>query len=72
MGFIFLKMVSLMIEAVAWCSMLVMLGLETKVYIYESRWSVRCGVIYALVGDAVMLNLALTVKDFYDWLALSI
>ncbi|XP_073129277.1 ABC transporter C family member 2-like isoform X2 [Henckelia pumila] len=61
------EMVSLMIEAVVWCSMLVMLGLETKVYIRESRWSVRCGVIYALVGDAVMLNLALSVKDFYDW-----
>ncbi|XP_073027940.1 ABC transporter C family member 2-like [Primulina eburnea] len=61
------EMVSLTIEAVAWCSMLVMLGLETKVYIRESRWSVRCGVIYALVGHVVMLNLALTVKDFYDW-----
>ncbi|KAL0363618.1 UNVERIFIED_CONTAM: ABC transporter C family member 2 [Sesamum calycinum] len=61
------EMVSLIIEAVTWCSMLVMILLETKVYIRESRWSVRFGVVYALVGDAVMLNLALSVKDFYDW-----
>ncbi|KAL0305440.1 UNVERIFIED_CONTAM: ABC transporter C family member 2 [Sesamum radiatum] len=61
------EMVSLIIEAVTWCSMLMMIVLETKVYIRESRWSVRFGVVYALVGDAVMLNLALSVKDFYDW-----
>ncbi|XP_011096661.1 ABC transporter C family member 2 [Sesamum indicum] len=61
------EMVSLIIEAVTWCSMLVMIILETKVYIRESRWSVRFAVVYALVGDAVMLNLALSVKDFYDW-----
>lgn len=61
------EMVSLIIEAVTWCSMLVMIGLETKVYIRESRWAVRFGVIYALVGDAVTLNLALSVKDYYEW-----
>ncbi|KAG8365653.1 hypothetical protein BUALT_Bualt18G0128400 [Buddleja alternifolia] len=61
------EMISLIIEAVAWCSMLVIIGLETKVYIRESRWSVRFGVIYALVGDAVMMNLVLSVKDYYDW-----
>nr|QWN59130.1 ATP-binding cassette C transporter [Rehmannia glutinosa] len=60
------EMVSLIVEAVTWCSMLVLIGLETKVYIRESRWSVRFGVIYALVGDAVMMNLALSVRDYYD------
>ncbi|KAH7836909.1 hypothetical protein Vadar_007286 [Vaccinium darrowii] len=60
------EMVSLNIEALAWCSMLVMLGVETKVYIREFRWYVRFGVIYALVGDMVMLNLILSVKEFYN------
>ena len=59
-------MISLTVEALAWCSMLVMIGLETKVYIREVRWFVRFGVIYALVGDAVMLNLVLTLRDFYS------
>lgn len=65
-------MVSVIIEAGTWCSMLVMIGLETKVYIRESRWAVRFGVVYVLVGDAVMLNLALSVKDYYDWLVYSL
>lgn len=46
--------------------MLVMIGIETKVYIREVRWFIRFGVIYALVGDAVMLNLILSVKDLYN------
>lgn len=46
--------------------MLVLIGVETKVYIREFRWFVRFGVIYALVGDAAMLNLVLSVKGFYD------
>ncbi|KAH6830702.1 multidrug resistance-associated protein 2 [Perilla frutescens var. hirtella] len=66
------EMVSLIIEAATWCSMLVMIGLETRVYVRESRWAVRFGVIYALVGDAVMLNLALSVKDYYDWSVLAL
>ncbi|KAG8365655.1 hypothetical protein BUALT_Bualt18G0128600 [Buddleja alternifolia] len=61
------EMISLIFEAVTWCSMLVMIGFETDVYIRESRWSVRFGVIYALVGDAVMMNLVLSVEDYYDW-----
>ncbi|XP_059668430.1 ABC transporter C family member 2-like [Cornus florida] len=60
------EMVSLVIEALAWCSLLIMIGVETKVYIREVRWFVRFGVIYALVGDAVMLNLILLVKEFYS------
>ncbi|KAG6642050.1 ABC transporter C family member 2-like [Carya illinoinensis] len=58
--------VSLLIEALAWCSMLVLIGVETKVYIREVRWFVRFGVIYALVGDVVMLNLVLSAQEFYD------
>ncbi|XP_070021229.1 ABC transporter C family member 2-like [Nicotiana sylvestris] len=60
------EIISLTIEALAWCSMLVMIVLETKVYIREARWSVRFGVIYSLVGDVVMLNLILTVKEYYN------
>ncbi|KAF5943407.1 hypothetical protein HYC85_017484 [Camellia sinensis] len=59
------EMVSLIIVALAWCSMLVMLGIETGIYIREFRWYVRFGAAYVLVGDAVMLNLNLSVTDFY-------
>lgn len=58
-------MVSLILEALTWCSMLVMIGVETKIYIREFRWFVRFGVIYTLVGDSVMLNLILSLKDLY-------
>ena len=64
--FLFLQIVSLLIEALAWCTMLVLIGVETKVYIFDFRWFVRFGVIYALVGDAVMFNLVLSMKDFYN------
>ncbi|KAJ4703013.1 ABC transporter C family member 2-like [Melia azedarach] len=60
------EILSLIIEALAWFSMLVMIGLETKVYIREFRWFVRFGVIYTLVGDAVLVNLILSVRNFYD------
>ncbi|XP_050221778.1 ABC transporter C family member 2-like [Mercurialis annua] len=60
------EIVSLIIEALAWCSMLVMVAVETKVYVREFRWFVRFGVIYNLVGDAVMFNLVLSVKEFYN------
>ncbi|XP_074328761.1 ABC transporter C family member 2-like [Apium graveolens] len=59
------EIVSLIIKALAWCSMLVMICVETKVYIHEFRWFVRFGVIYVLVGDVVMLNLVLSMRDFY-------
>lgn len=61
-----LQIVTLIIKALAWCSMLTMLVVETKVYILEGRWFVRFGVIYALLGDTVMLNLIWSVRDFYD------
>ncbi|KAM7505798.1 hypothetical protein LguiB_004702 [Lonicera macranthoides] len=59
------EMVSLIIEAIAWCSMLIMIGVETKVYIREFRWYIRFGVLYVLVGHVVMVNFILSVKDFY-------
>ncbi|XP_047332545.1 ABC transporter C family member 12-like isoform X2 [Impatiens glandulifera] len=59
------EVVSLITETIAWCTMLVMLATETKVYIKEFRWYVRFGVVYVLVGDAVMLSLILQVTDFF-------
>lgn len=57
---------SLIIETLAWCAMLIMIGLETKVYIKEFRWYVRFGVIYVLAADAVVLNLILSITDYYS------
>lgn len=65
-GFAPFEKISLIIEAVAWCSMLVMIGLETKIYIRQFRWFVRFAVIYVLVGDAVLLNLILSVSSYYS------
>lgn len=45
--------------------MLVLIVLETKVYIREFRWYVRFGIIYVLVGESVILNLVLSVKEHY-------
>ncbi|THG21576.1 hypothetical protein TEA_007950 [Camellia sinensis var. sinensis] len=50
------EMVSLIIVALAWCSMLAMLGIETGIYIREFRWYVRFGAAY---GGCSMLNLIL-------------
>ncbi|XWS55357.1 hypothetical protein CRYUN_Cryun10bG0167700 [Craigia yunnanensis] len=61
---------SLIIEATAWCSVLIMVGLETKSYIREFQWYVRFGVVYVLIGDAVLLNLIFPVKDLYSSYAL--
>ncbi|KAL9355570.1 hypothetical protein Peur_053540 [Populus x canadensis] len=60
------ELVSLIVEALAWCSTLIMIGLETKIYIRQFRWYVRFGVIYVLVGEATMLNLILSVSDYYS------
>ncbi|KHN47341.1 ABC transporter C family member 2-like [Glycine soja] len=60
------EIVSLIIEALAWCSILILIGIETKVYIREFRWFVRFGLIYAIVGDAVMFNLIISVKELYS------
>ncbi|KAJ6738074.1 ABC TRANSPORTER C FAMILY MEMBER 11-RELATED [Salix koriyanagi] len=61
---------SLIVEALAWCSTLLMIGLETKIYIQQFRWYVRFGVIYVLVGEAEMLNLILSVSDHYSRLVI--
>ncbi|KAL5577348.1 hypothetical protein UlMin_019047 [Ulmus minor] len=65
-GFAPFEIISLIIESLAWGSMLVMIGLETKVYIREFRWYIRFGVIYVLIADAVVLNLILSVPDSYS------
>ncbi|CAL5183715.1 unnamed protein product [Lathyrus oleraceus] len=59
------EITSLIVEAFAWCSMLILLGIETKVYIYEFRWFVRFGLIYAIVGEAVMFNFIISVQQLY-------
>ncbi|XP_050370619.1 ABC transporter C family member 12-like [Argentina anserina] len=69
-GFAPFEMTSSFIEALAWCSMLILIGLETKIYIREFRWYVRFGVLYVLVGDAVVINLILGVTDSYSRAAL--
>ncbi|XP_027368270.1 ABC transporter C family member 2-like [Abrus precatorius] len=60
------EIISLITEALAWFSMLILIGIETKVYVREFRWFVRFGLIYAIVGDAVMLNLIISAKDLYS------
>ncbi|KAJ9163266.1 hypothetical protein P3X46_022952 [Hevea brasiliensis] len=60
------EIVSLIIEAFAWFSMLLMVGLETKIYIRQFRWYVRFGVIYVLVGEAAMLNIIFSMSDYYS------
>ncbi|PON71682.1 hypothetical protein PanWU01x14_071370 [Parasponia andersonii] len=65
-GFAPFEIISLIVEVLAWGSMFVMIGWETRVYIREFRWIVRFGVIYVLVADAAILNLVLSVKDYYS------
>ncbi|PPS08136.1 hypothetical protein GOBAR_AA12505 [Gossypium barbadense] len=65
-GMLISSIVSLVVEALTWCSIFVMIGVETKVYIREFRWFVRFGLLYTLIGDAVMLDLILSVREFYD------
>ncbi|VAH23045.1 unnamed protein product [Triticum turgidum subsp. durum] len=60
------EITSLVIESAAWCCMLIMLLLETKIYITELRWYIRFVVIYVLVGEAAMFNLVLSVRHYYS------
>ncbi|KAM3300245.1 hypothetical protein ACQJBY_041331 [Aegilops geniculata] len=60
------EITSLVIESAAWCCMLIMLLLETKIYITELRWYIRFVVIYVLVGKAAMFNLVLPVRQYYS------
>jgi len=65
-AFCFLQMLTMIVEAVAWCCMFVMIGVETKIYITEFRWYVRFVVIYVLVGETALFNLVLSVREYYD------
>ncbi|GAU16434.1 hypothetical protein TSUD_117830 [Trifolium subterraneum] len=58
------EITSLIIESLTWFSMIILILLETKIYVRQFRWLVRFGVIYVLVGDIVMLDLILSVKDY--------
>ncbi|CAN7049540.1 hypothetical protein IGI04_026558 [Brassica rapa subsp. trilocularis] len=64
------EVASLAVEASAWFSMLVLIGLETKQYVKEFRWYVRFGVVYVLVADAVLLDLVLPLKNSVNRTAL--
>ncbi|KAG8381911.1 hypothetical protein BUALT_Bualt05G0022000 [Buddleja alternifolia] len=57
--------VHLGIEFISWCSMVLVLLVETKMYVKEFRWYTRVGVLYVLVGDAVVFDLIFPLKDFY-------
>uniref|UniRef100_A0A1J3HY96 ABC-type xenobiotic transporter n=1 Tax=Noccaea caerulescens TaxID=107243 RepID=A0A1J3HY96_NOCCA len=64
------EVASLIVEAFAWFSMLVLIGLETKQYVKEFRWYLRFGVVYVLVADAVLLDLLLPLKNSVNRTAL--
>ncbi|OEL34907.1 ABC transporter C family member 2 [Dichanthelium oligosanthes] len=60
------EIVSLVVESAAWCCMLVMILLETRIYIYEFRWYIKFVVIYVMVGEAALFNLVLSVRQYYS------
>lgn len=60
-----MQMVHLAIEFMSWCSMVVMLFVETRIYVKEFRWYIRFGLMYVLVGDAVIFNFIFPLRDFY-------
>uniref|UniRef100_A0A6V7QY80 ABC-type xenobiotic transporter n=1 Tax=Ananas comosus var. bracteatus TaxID=296719 RepID=A0A6V7QY80_ANACO len=60
------EVVSLLIESAAWCCILVMIGIETKVYIHEFRWYVRFVIVYVLVGESSMFHLILSMRQYLD------
>ncbi|KAH6765432.1 multidrug resistance-associated protein 13, partial [Perilla frutescens var. hirtella] len=59
------EMVHSGIEFISWCSVVVMLLVETKTYVKEFRWYIRFGLMYVLVGDAVIFNFIFPLRDFY-------
>ncbi|XP_028799285.1 ABC transporter C family member 12 isoform X1 [Neltuma alba] len=63
-GFAPFEITGLIIEALTWSSMLILLVMETKIYIKHFRWFVRFAVFYVLVADLVMLNLLLSVINY--------
>ncbi|THU71177.1 hypothetical protein C4D60_Mb08t32790 [Musa balbisiana] len=60
------EVVTLLIEAAAWCCMLVLIRVERKIYIHEFRWYIRFVVVYVLVGEISMYNLVLSVRQYFD------
>nr|GMD06428.1 ABC transporter C family member 12-like isoform X1 [Ipomoea batatas] len=64
------EIVSLGCQILAWSSIIIMIGMETRMYIKEFRWYIRFGVIYVLVGEAVILNLIISMMEFYARLML--
>ncbi|KAK1381980.1 ABC-type xenobiotic transporter [Heracleum sosnowskyi] len=64
-GFAPFEAVSLIINVLSWGFMLLMIGLETKIYVKAFRWYIRFGVIYLLVADTVMLTFMISLKNFY-------
>ncbi|KAL8091101.1 ABC transporter C family member 12-like isoform X1 [Apium graveolens] len=64
-GFAPFEAVSLISNALSWGFMLLMIGLETKIYVKAFRWHIRFGVIYLLVADTVMLTFIISLKNFY-------
>ncbi|XP_051129037.1 ABC transporter C family member 12-like isoform X2 [Andrographis paniculata] len=59
------EIVEVVIEFLTWCSMVVMLLFETQMYAKEFRWYIRFGVMYVLVGDAVIFNFIFQLRDMY-------
>lgn len=55
------KVVTLVIESVACCTLL-----ETKMYIREFGWYLQFGVIYILLDDATLFKLFRTLKEYHD------
>ncbi|KAG6581465.1 ABC transporter C family member 12, partial [Cucurbita argyrosperma subsp. sororia] len=65
-GFAPFEVICSIVESLSWCSVLVMIVVETKIYIREFRWYTRFGLIYVMVGDVVLLNLVLPLSDYYS------
>ena len=59
-------MICSIVESLSWCSVLVMVVVETKIYIHEFRWYTRFGLIYVMIGGVVLLNLVLPLSDYYS------
>lgn len=60
------EILTLAVQAIAWCSILAMLCVETKIYILDLRWYLRFVVVYVLIANAVMFKLAFSVKQYYQ------
>ncbi|WOG86165.1 hypothetical protein DCAR_0205366 [Daucus carota subsp. sativus] len=59
------EVVSLIINALSWGFVVLMIAVETKIYVREFRWYIRFGVIYLLVADTVVLTFVISLMSFY-------